>query len=215
MFKGIRRSSLIDFPGLVCATLFTGGCNFDCPWCHNRELVDPHLLNSMQDIPEDMIREFLVSRRGKLQGVCVTGGEPTLWGRKLGEFFTWCKDTGLQTKLDTNGYLPDTLAEYLDARVLDFVAMDLKNIFPKYSETANLPDLDLSRIKRSVELIRKSGVPHQFRTTVVPGLVVESEVREFFSDLGEAVVFQEYREPVQEAVDRGTGPLPRESSRSE
>jgi pyruvate formate lyase activating enzyme len=195
MFKGIQKVSLIDFPGAVCTTLFTGGCNFRCPWCHNWELVEPNSVKSMAELPEDDLRQFLLQRKGKVEGVCVTGGEPTLWGDKLAEFMSWCRENGFLVKLDTNGYLPHVLEKYVEANLLNFIAMDIKNIFGRYPRTVDIDDLDITRIKRSIEVIRKSGVKHQFRTTVVPGLVIQDEVKHFFSYLKEEIVFQEYREP--------------------
>lgn len=195
MFKGIQKVSLVDFPGTVCTTLFTGGCNFRCPWCHNWELVEPNSVKSMPELPDGDLKQFLLLRKEKIGAVCVTGGEPTLWGDKLAEFMTWCKDNSFRVKLDTNGYLPHVLEKYIEKNLVDFIAMDLKNIFGRYPRTVDIEDLDVTRIKRSISIIQKSGIKHQFRTTVVPGLVIQDEVREFFSYLREEVVFQEYREP--------------------
>lgn len=195
MFKGLQKVSLIDFPETMCTTLFTGGCNFRCPWCHNWELVEPNSVKSMPELPDDDLKRFLLLRRDKVDAVCITGGEPTLWGDKLADFMIWCKDNQFRVKLDTNGYLPHVLDRYFEKNLVDFVAMDLKNIFGRYPRTVDIEDLDITRIKLSINLIKKSGVKHQFRTTVVPGLVIQDEVKEFFSYLKEPIVFQEYREP--------------------
>lgn len=195
MFKGIQKVSLIDYPGFIAATLFTGGCNFRCAWCHNWSLVEPALLSQAPDLSEESVQEFLISRKGKIQGICITGGEPTLWGEKLENFIRWAKKTGFLIKLDTNGYIPEVLKKWLDEKLLDFVAMDIKNVFPKYAETVGLKDIVSENILQSIEWIKKSGVPHQFRTTLVPPHVDREEMEAFAeSTLGEAIVFQEYRE---------------------
>lgn len=199
MFKGIQKVSVIDFPGRIASTLFTGGCNFRCPWCHNWDLVDPVTVAGTPELAEDDVKTYLEGRRDKLQGVCVTGGEPTLWGGRLLEFFRWCKSAGFQTKLDTNGYLPSVLEGYLREGVLDFVAMDVKNTFDKYPATVGLENPDVSLVKRSIEIIRASGVEHQFRTTVVTGLVDADEIREMEKVIGDKIVLQEYR-PVEELM---------------
>ncbi len=189
MFKGIQKVSLIDYPGHIATTLFTGGCNFNCLWCHNRILVEKESLSNLPTISEEEIKSFLISRKGKIEGVCITGGEPTLWRDKLSLFMKWCKENGFLVKLDTNGYLPDVLKNYIDNKLVDFIAMDIKNTFEKYSQTVNVTDLDIERIKTSIEIIKNSGLPYQFRTTLVPNLVNRKEIEEFF---GEGIEFQEY-----------------------
>ncbi len=193
MFRGIQKTSLIDYPPYISSTLFTGGCNFRCPWCHNWDLVLPELYEKLPVIKEDEVKDYLVSKKGKIQGVCVTGGEPTLWGERLAGFFDWCRKNGFLTKLDTNGYLPDVLKGYIDRNLLDFIAMDIKNTFPKYKKTTGMTELDIKRIKKSIKIIQDSGVRHQFRTTLVPGLVEENEIKIIEEDLEEEILFQEYR----------------------
>ncbi len=194
MFKGIQKVSLIDFPGYIVSTLFTGGCNFNCQWCHNRILVEKDSLKKIPDILEEEIKNFLLSRKGKIEGVCITGGEPTLWGEKLAHFIKWCIENGFLVKLDTNGYLPDILESYIKRGLLDFIAMDIKNTFEKYSQTVGLPSLDIERIKKSISLIKTSGIKYQFRTTLVPKIVNKEEMEEMEDLLGEKIIFQEYVE---------------------
>lgn len=194
MFRGIQKVSLIDYPGRIAATFFTAGCNFNCPWCHNRKLVVPDLYARIPEIPEDDAFNYLLSRKGLIQGVCVTGGEPALWGERLAVFFKWCKENGFLTKLDTNGYLPDILGDYIDRKLLTFIAMDIKNIFEKYALTAGLDSIDTGNIKGSIDLIAGSGIPHRFRTTLVPGLVDRQDMEAMAKEIGEEIVFQEYRE---------------------
>ncbi|MGA2142228.1 MAG: anaerobic ribonucleoside-triphosphate reductase activating protein [Brevinematales bacterium] len=193
MFRGIQKVSLIDYPGRIASTFFTAGCNFNCPWCHNRKLVFPDLYAQIPEITEDDAFNYLLSRKGLIQGVCVTGGEPSLWGERLELFFKRCKENGFLTKLDTNGYLPGALKGYLDSNFLDFVAMDIKNTFGKYARTAGLDSIDTGKINESIDLIKRSGISHQFRTTVVPGLVDREEMEALSLEIGEKIVFQEYR----------------------
>ena len=194
MFKGIQKVTLVDYPGVIAATVFTGGCNFNCPWCHNRALIEADQLDNTQDIPEDQIREYLLSRKGKIQGVCITGGEPTLWGDELAGFMEWCKREGFLVKLDTNGYLPDVLEGYIRKGLPDFIAMDVKNTPELYAEAAGLAFVDGEIILRSIRLIRESGIRYQLRTTEVPDLVDKKKLEHYYRSIGETPVFQEYRD---------------------
>jgi pyruvate formate lyase activating enzyme len=194
MFRALIKFSLIDFPSRIASTLFTGGCNFRCPWCHNAELISYDSFSRLAVIEEEDVETYLLSKKEKIEGVCVSGGEPTLWGERLALFFGWCIRNGFSTKLDTNGYLPDVLEEYVKMKLLNFVAMDIKNIFSKYPETAGVKSIDVDKIKKSIEIIKSSGLPHQFRTTMVPGLVIEEEIKSLSRELGEDIVMQEYRD---------------------
>jgi pyruvate formate lyase activating enzyme len=196
MFRGLQKISLIDFPGQIAATVFTAGCNFRCPWCHNPDLVYPGFYDKIPPIEEEDVGTYLLSKKGKIQGVCVTGGEPTVWGERLSAFLKWCIKNGFLTKLDTNGYLPDVLKSYLKEGVLSFVAMDIKNTFGKYGKTVGLDSVDIEKIKESIGLIRKSGIDHRFRTTMVHGLVDRGEMEALSREIGEEILFQEYRTSV-------------------
>lgn len=195
MFKGIQKVSLIDFPGYIASTLFTGGCNFRCSWCHNWDLVDPEKFHKIPDLAPEEVKDFLSYRKGKIQGVCVTGGEPTIWKEPLTEFLHWCKEEGLKTKLDTNGSRPQAIQYMIEQKVLDFIAMDLKNTFNLYSQTVGLDMVDTDLIRQSIEIIQSSGINHQFRTTLVPGLVDKNMITEFYAFLEEPITFQDYRQP--------------------
>ncbi|MGC9348921.1 MAG: anaerobic ribonucleoside-triphosphate reductase activating protein [Anaerolineae bacterium] len=171
--RGWVRTSLIDFPGHIATVLFTGGCDFRCPMCHNADLVlKPGALPAVA--PEDVWR-FLSQRQGKLTGVVVTGGEPTLQP-DLGDFLRAVQDLGYAAKLDTNGYRPDVLGRLLEARLLDYVAMDIKAPPEDYARLAGLPDLDLARIETSIELLCQGDISYEFRTTVVPGLLKDDDI---------------------------------------
>lgn len=172
-FKGWVRTSLIDFPDHIATVLFTGGCNFRCPMCHNADLVlRPEAL---PDVTEDEVHSFLARRSGLVDGVVVTGGEPTLQPGLAG-FLRRVKDQGLAVKLDTNGYRPETLEGLLDQGLVDYVAMDIKAPPAKYGLLAGRDGLDMGRLERSIELLRTASVPYEFRTTVVPDLLNEDDI---------------------------------------
>ena len=164
--------TLIDYPGHIAATVFTVGCNFRCPFCHNPELVSS-IEYQVSSILERDFFDFLESRQGKLEGVCITGGEPTIQP-DIVEFIRKIKELRYKVKLDTNGARPDILRLLYAKKLLDFVAMDIKSDLENYSRTTN-SKVDLERIKLSVDLIRNSGVDYEFRTTAVPGLHKEED----------------------------------------
>ena len=164
---GIQKLTLLDYPGTVACTVFTLGCNMRCPFCHNSLLVTK--TGEAEVYPEDEFFAFLGKRRGILDGVCVTGGEPLLQS-DAGEFIAKIKAMGYKVKLDTNGSFPDRLEEILKSGNVDYVAMDIKNSPDRYAETVGIPDFDISKILRSIEIIKASGVDHEFRTTVVSPL---------------------------------------------
>lgn len=172
-FKGWVRTSLIDFPERLAAVLFTGGCNFRCPMCHNAALVlQPQAL---PNIPATTLWDFLERRRGQLEGLVITGGEPTL-DAALPAFLRQARALGYALKLDTNGSCPEVLAALLEAQLLDFIAMDVKAPPEKYPLLVGLPALELAPLHESMRLIRESGLPYEFRTTVVPGLLDAEDI---------------------------------------
>ena len=164
---GLQKVTLLDYPGKVACTVFLPGCNLRCPYCHNPSLVLPG--QKTEGISPESLLAFLNTRRGKLDGVCVTGGEPTLH-RDLPELLGQIRDLGFSIKLDTNGTNPEMLASLLQAGALDYVAMDIKNSKEKYAETVGIPDFDITPIERSVEILKSGAVPFEFRTTVVKEL---------------------------------------------
>ena len=164
---GIQKLTLLDYPGTVACTVFTLGCNMRCPFCHNSLLVTK--TEEAEVYPEEDFFAFLEKRRGILDGVCVTGGEPLIHS-DAGEFIAKIKALGYKVKLDTNGSFPDRLEEILKSGNVDYVAMDIKNSPEKYAETVGIPGFDVSKIQRSIEIIRSSGVEYEFRTTVVSPL---------------------------------------------
>ncbi|MBQ7596987.1 MAG: anaerobic ribonucleoside-triphosphate reductase activating protein [Clostridia bacterium] len=163
--SGIQKLTLLDFPGKVACTLFTPGCNFRCPFCHNASLV----FSCVQNITEQEVLSFLDKRRGILDGVCITGGEPLLQ-KDIAVLLREIKARGFLLKLDSNGAFPERLAPLLEAGLVDYVAMDIKASRRNYHTAIGLATVDLDSIERSVQLLKESGVDHEFRTTTVKGI---------------------------------------------
>ena len=161
---GFNKTTLLDYPGKVASTIFLGGCNFRCPFCHNASLVTH--VDAAAAISEEEVFSFLAKRQGILDGVCITGGEPLLQP-DIEEFIRKVKELGYQVKLDTNGSHPDRLRRLTEAGLLDYVAMDIKNSPERYGETAGRPGLDLAPFRESVSFLLSGAVDYEFRTTVV------------------------------------------------
>ena len=161
---GLQKMTLLDFPGKVACTVFTGGCNFRCPFCHNALLVTK--LPEKPDYSEDEILSFLEKRTGLLDGVAITGGEPLL-NPDIVDFIRKIRDMGYAVKLDTNGSFPERLKAIVGEGLVDYVAMDIKNRREKYTETVGLKNLDLSKIEESIDFLKSGAVDYEFRTTVV------------------------------------------------
>lgn len=166
LISGLQKLTLLDYPGRVACTVFTGGCNFRCPFCHNAPLVLPERL--ARDSSEEAVLAFLSKRRGVLDGVAVTGGEPLLH-RDIGAFLEKVKALGFSVKLDTNGSFPDRLRALVSAGLVDRVAMDVKNSPALYEKTAGAA-VDMAAIARSRDFLLSGSVDYEFRTTVVKGL---------------------------------------------
>lgn len=160
--KGFQKLTLLDFPGKTACTVFTGGCNFRCPFCHNALLV-----TDMDDAQytEEEIFDHLEKRKNVLDGVAVTGGEPLLQ-KDIERFLYEIKDKGYAVKLDTNGSFPEKLRDILQMGLADYVAMDIKNCKEKYAETIGLEHFDLSPVEESIQILKSSGVDFEFRTTI-------------------------------------------------
>ncbi len=182
---GWQKVSLIDYPEKVCTILFTQGCNFKCAYCHNPELVDPDLFQ--QSIPEHDIFSFLKRRKGKLDAVTITGGEPTIQA-DLAEFIQRIKEIGYLVKIDTNGSRPDMLQKLFDQNLLDYIAMDVKAPLEEYAKIAK-SNVEPDQIKQSIETIMASGVPYEFRTTLVNGLLKEAELKRIVGFIKDARLY--------------------------
>lgn len=173
IIHGLQKMTLLDYPGKVAATVFLGGCDLRCPFCHNAELLDGTVPGVMDD--EELLR-FLKSRRGLLDGVAVTGGEPLL-RRDLPDLLRRIRGLGYPVKLDTNGTHPDLLNELIAQRLVDYVAMDVKNDLPRYGQTAGLDDFDPAPVKASIGILLEGRCDYEFRTTVVDELHDEDSFR--------------------------------------
>lgn len=170
---GMQKLTLLDYPGRLACTLFTGGCNFRCPYCQNRDLV--FLNENLSEIDRDDIHEYLKRRRNVLEGVCISGGEPLLQ-ENIGELLAHIKAQGYAVKLDTNGSQPDRLAQLVSKGLIDYVAMDVKNALPSYEKTIGLSGFDLEPIEQSVAFLKQGKVPYEFRTTVVKELHSRADI---------------------------------------
>lgn len=170
--SGLAKLTLLDYPEHVACTVFLAGCNFRCPFCHNRSLV----CGGENEISVDDFFAFLKKRQGLIDGVCITGGEPLLNDDIL-PFVSKIKDIGYLVKLDTNGSRPERLAELIENKLVDYVAMDIKNSIGGYEAACGVRT-DMSDIERSVEVLKKSGIEHEFRTTVVGGIHSITDIAE-------------------------------------
>lgn len=169
---GLQKVSLIDYPEKISAIIFTQGCNFRCPYCHNPELVEPKLYKPCL-IPRDIL-DFLEHRRGKLDAVTITGGEPTLQ-EDLVPFIHKIRKMGFAVKLDSNGSRPDVLARLLKEKLLDFVALDIKAPKDKYGQIVKVP-VDAADIAESIRLVLRSKIPQEFRTTIVKSMLTPKDI---------------------------------------
>jgi len=197
---GLQKTTLIDYPGKVACTVFLAGCNFRCPWCHSFELVLPEKIKKLPKISEKEFFRFLKGKKGLLDGVVLCGGEPTL-NSDLPQFIKRIKKLGFLVKLDTNGSNPQILKSLLGKKLLDYVAMDVKapldgkilacaeasagRQISKYEKATGVK-ASLGDIKKSVEIIKGSGVDYEFRTTVVPGIHAKEDIIQIVKDIGPA-----------------------------
>ena len=172
-FVGIDKFSLLDYDEKVSVVLFSPACNFRCPFCHNGDSV----LNSNTPIPFSEIYEFLKSRKGLIDAVVFTGGEPTLMP-ELKERIKAVRELGFLIKLDTNGTNPEILEDLLKEGLLDYVAMDIKNSEKRYSETTDCPHLDIEKIKKSIGILENFAKTYEFRTTIVKEFHDEVSIKE-------------------------------------
>jgi pyruvate formate lyase activating enzyme len=162
---GLQKLTLIDYPQKVACTVFLSGCNFRCPWCYSGELVLPEKIKNHPEILEEDFFTFLEKRKGKLDGVVICGGEPTI-NPDIDTFLEKIKGKGFLIKLDTNGSFPEIIEKLLQKNLLDYIAMDIKAPLEKYKEVVGA-EIDTEKIKKSVEIIKKSGINYEFRSTLI------------------------------------------------
>ena len=172
LIKGLQKLTLLDFPGIMACTVFTGGCNFRCPFCHNASLA----LSGGIELDQKEIFEFLEKRKGLLDGVCISGGEPTLQ-HDLEDFVKKIKDMGFKVKLDTNGTNPKAVKSLIEKGLVDYIAMDVKNSPHKYSSTIGNYALNIDDILATVNIIKNSNTPHEFRTTIISEFHTEEDMK--------------------------------------
>jgi len=210
--KGIQKTTLVDFEPYVSSTIFLGGCNWRCGFCHNRNIVlEP---DKVDTIAEEDVLNVLKERKGFIDGVCITGGEPTLY-KELPELIKKIKIMGLKVKLDTNGTNPGMVSELIDKKLIDYVALDIKSAKEGYEKAAGA-EVDMAKIEGSIKIIRESGIDYEFRTTVFPGLDNKSmkDIGEWLKG-GRRFVLQQFENDVQMIDEsfKNKKPLPPEKLR--
>lgn len=201
MICGLQKMTLLDYPGKIACTVFLGGCNFRCPFCHNSELFMGKPEKLMEE--EDFF-QFLSKRKGLLDGVCVSGGEPTLY-KELPAFLARIKELGFFVKLDTNGYRPEVLKELVEKKLVDYVAVDVKNSPAMYAQTVGLETLDLAKIRESLAFLISGDTAYELRTTLVAQLHTEASIQDMGAWLGGLVPGRKPQKLfLQTFVDRDT-----------
>lgn len=207
--KGFQKTTLLDYPDQVASLVFTGGCNFRCPYCHNSELVlHP---NHFPTLMEEVVLDHLRKRKGIIDGLVITGGEPTLM-KGLMPFMERVKEEGVLIKLDTNGYMPEVVKEVIQKGVVDFVAMDVKATYETYPEVVGVSPFDVKKIQASIETIIDSATPHEFRTTVMKEFHNYDDVVQISTYLkgAQRFVLQQYMESEEQLVKKAFGAYARD-----
>lgn len=190
---GLEKVSFVDYEGKICATIFTGGCNFRCPFCHNATLVDKTAL----PYTEEYVLEYLKERKSLLDGVTISGGEPCLQP-DLATFAKKVKELGYAIKLDTNGTLPKVVETLAKEKLIDYVALDIKNSFTHYSAISGMKNPNVDNIKKTLNILKANGIPYELRTTLVDGFHTEASISQMATDLaGEKILY------LQKFVDSG------------
>ncbi len=191
--QGIEKVSMVDFENKICATIFTGGCNFRCPFCHNAQIVN----QEFDKISEDEVLEYLEDRKKLLDGVTISGGEPTLQ-KDLVPFAKKIRSMGYQIKLDTNGTMPHVVEELAKEKLLDYVAIDIKNAFEHYTYICGIPKVDTNKIKETLTVLKSYKIPYELRTTLVKNFHTKETIEKMANELnGEEKLY------LQKFVDSG------------
>lgn len=193
VISGMQKLTLLDYPGKTACLLFTQGCNFRCPFCHNKDLLENSEPNLA--VSEEEVFNYLTKRKGILDGVCITGGEPLLQ-RDIETFIKKIKDMGFKVKLDTNGSCPATLKKLIENNLLDYIAMDVKDDFESYDKTSGIKMINTENIKKSIAIIENSNVEYEFRTTVVKELHNYNQLKNICEYIGKNAKYyiQNYRD---------------------
>lgn len=202
---GVQKVTLLDYPGKVACEIFTQGCNFECPFCQNSSLIP---ITNTGEFSEEEIFEYLVLRKKILDGVVITGGEPTVQ-KDLKSFIKKIKDLGLLVKLDTNGGNPKVLQELIDEDLVDYVAMDIKNIFNKYNITSG-KKINLDNIKKSIEILKASKIDYEFRTTIIKEMHSLDDIISICKLVGNAKYYLQNFEDSENVIDHSLHGFSRE-----
>ena len=202
---GVQKVTLLDYPGKVACEIFTQGCNFECPFCQNSSLIP---ITNTGEFSEEEIFEYLNLRKKILDGVVITGGEPTVQ-KDLKGFIKKIKDLGLLVKLDTNGGNPKVLQELIDEKLVDYVAMDIKNIFNKYNITAG-KKINLDNIKKSIEILKASKIDYEFRTTIIKEMHSLDDIVSICKLVGNAKYYLQNFEDSENVIDHSLHGFSRE-----
>lgn len=202
---GVQKVTLLDYPGKVACEIFTQGCNFECPFCQNSSLIP---ITNTGEFSEEEIFEYLNLRKNILDGVVITGGEPTVQ-KDLKSFIKKIKDLGLLVKLDTNGGNPKVLQELIDEKLVDYVAMDIKNIFNKYNITAG-KKVSLDNIKKSIEILKASKIDYEFRTTIIKEMHSLDDIVSICKLVGDAKYYLQNFEDSENVIDHSLHGFSRE-----
>ncbi|MFW5891686.1 MAG: anaerobic ribonucleoside-triphosphate reductase activating protein [bacterium] len=184
MIYGKNPFSLIDYPKNISYVIFLGGCNFRCSYCHNKDIVN----ENTKKIKEEEVLNELKQRKKIVKAITITGGEPTIHGKKLINFIKKIKDLGLKVKLDTNGTNPEVIEKLVDSNLIDYIAMDIKNTYDKYFETIGVK-VNLSKIRESIKLIENCGVNYQFRSTVNKDMHSIDDINEMLGYVKDSSMF--------------------------
>lgn len=202
---GVQKVTLLDYPGKVACEIFTQGCNFECPFCQNSGLIP---ITNTGEFSEEEIFEYLNLRKNILDGVVITGGEPTVQ-KDLKGFIKKIKDLGLLVKLDTNGGNPKVLQELIDEDLVDYVAMDIKNVFNKYNITAG-KKINLDNIKKSIEILKASKIDYEFRTTIIKEMHSLDDIISICKLVGNAKYYLQNFEDSENVIDHSLHGFSRE-----
>ena len=202
---GVQKVTLLDYPGKVACEIFTQGCNFECPFCQNSSLIP---ITNTGEFSEEEIFEYLNLRKNILDGVVITGGEPTVQ-KDLKKNNKKIKDLGLLVKLDTNGGNPKVLQELIDEKLVDYVAMDIKNIFNKYNITAG-KKINLDNIKKSIEILKASKIDYEFRTTIIKEMHSLDDIISICKLVGNAKYYLQNFEDSENVIDHSLHGFSRE-----
>ncbi len=198
LISGFSKLTLLDFPGVMACEIFTQGCNIRCPFCQNSSLIDN---NGNFNYTEEEVMDYLERRKKILDGIVITGGEPTVQ-KDLVRFITDVKKLGYKVKLDTNGFRPTILKELIDKKLVDYVAMDIKNSFEKYNVTCGMKNLVIDNVKKSIEILKNSNIKYEFRTTIIKEFHTKQDILKILDVIGDSKYYLQNFEVSSDVIDK-------------